>query len=448
MNRNKQSSSDYEKGQVSMITVAVFMMIFTILIVGFTYLAMNSMRQSVNDSINASATNAAEAGVEDAKRMLKYCYGHRHGDGSYDSWEGGDWKSSIDVPFCKTVIGKLEGISSVTCTTVLDKLNTSSKKNNFGVVSDGHEGYLVPVGSTGVSADGSDGTNEQYYQCLKIYTLSQTYVGKLTGDGRSIVVPLRLVDKNGIPATATEITIKWHKLAAVSANGDGSVTAAGLNNLGNNSVLPNKRQWNTAGNVPALLRVQSARAAQKNPSIKDISNDSATVYLRPGNGGIPPTSHVDLNTYRLPRLTDRSSGGYSYDTSTATVNSGGSNPVVTTKCSTTGDYSCTTKLTFPGGFNAGTYNWYLRLQAIYRDAHFQVSAKSGSDSLYFDGVQPVVDVTGKSSDSFSRVRARIEPLSSSTPDDVSSWWPEYTVDTGGKVCKKIDVKYDKGDPHC
>ena len=85
---------------------------------------------------------------------------------------------------------------------------------------------------------------------------------------------------------------------------------------------------------------------------------------------------------------------------------------------------------------------------MYKDAHFEITAKDASGNpLYFDGVQPVVDVTGKSADSYSRVKAHIEPTNDDL-GDTSSWWPEYTVDTDGNVCKQINVKYNTGTPHC
>lgn len=440
----------YEKqrGQVSMVTVSVFMLIFTILVVGFAYLAMNSLRQSTNDSISASASNAAEAGVEDAKRMLRYCYQHYKGNGRYDA-DTGDWVQSKDQPFCQQIIGKLEGVSDVKCTDVLSKATSSTKSANLQIESDGNGGQRVRVGGSDTTDSG--GTNEQYYQCLKIYTLSQSYVGKISGDGKSTIVPLRLVDKYGNSAVASQITISWHKLAAQAAGGDGSITSADLNKLGNASnTLPRRSNWKNAGNLPALLRVQTARGAKSGVNVATMTNDSATAYLRPVNSGALTT--IDLANYR-PRtqLNNYGNSAYNYNTSVSANNNdvASGNPIVTTKCGTTGTYACTINARFSAGnFNTQQYEWYLRLTAMYKDAHFEITAKDASGNpLYFDGVQPVVDVTGKSADSYSRVKAHIEPTNDDL-GDTSSWWPEYTVDTDGNVCKQINVKYNTGTPHC
>lgn len=449
--KNKAKHFRSESGQVSMITVAIFMMIFTILIVGFTYLAMNSMRQSTNDSISASASNAAESGVEDAKRMLRWCYGYYLGNGNYGS---GTSFGSNEKNFCKTIIGKLEGATpDVACTDVLGRLNNTNTniKNQFTLGPDGSGGYRVAVGSTG---NGTIGSNEQYYQCLKIYTLSETYVGKLSGDGKSIVIPLRLVQADGkTPGVAKTVTIKWHKSAAATANGDGIIS--GLNKLGNysgGSALPRKNNWLAAGNVPALLRIQSARVTRTGSAdVATISNDSATAYLRPIRAY---TSTVDLARYRSSvKLAGNGNTHFAYSGNDRAVNkntSGGLNTsVVVSGCTDSAEYACTVKLNFSdGNFDTGSYEWYLRLSAIYKDTHFKVTATdSAGNPLYFDGVQPVVDVTGKSSDSYSRVKAHIEPVNDDYGDK-TNWWPEYTVDTGGNVCKQIDVKYNKGTPHC
>ena len=88
----------------------------------------------------------------------------------------------------------------------------------------------------------------------------------------------------------------------------------------------------------------------------------------------------------------------------------------------------------------------LRLNAIYKNTHFAVRAYDSSGNvLYFDGVQPVIDVTGRSSDSFTRIQANLEPTYS---DSDITWWPEYAIETAGKVCKDIDVFYDDGNDKC
>ena len=124
-------------------------------------------------------------------------------------------------------------------------------------------------------------------------------------------------------------------------------------------------------------------------------------------------------------------------------------PIIETQCKSGGgtgnNYACTMSAT--DTLDAKNNDYYLRLSAIYKDSHFSIRAYNGSEILYFDGVQPLVDVTGSSSDSFSRIQARLKPSFDKNADS-TNWWPEYVIDTNGKVCKDIEVQYDEGEDRC
>ena len=59
-----------ESGQASMVTVAMFMMLFAVVAVSFTYIVVTATRQATNETLQSTARAAAESGVEDAKRLL------------------------------------------------------------------------------------------------------------------------------------------------------------------------------------------------------------------------------------------------------------------------------------------------------------------------------------------------------------------------------------------
>jgi Tfp pilus assembly protein PilX len=73
-----------EAGQVAIITVAIFMILFSVLVVSFTRMMVASARQTANDELRATALAAAESGVEDAKRVLTYCYANPSASGCSD----------------------------------------------------------------------------------------------------------------------------------------------------------------------------------------------------------------------------------------------------------------------------------------------------------------------------------------------------------------------------
>ena len=96
--RRRQRVADRESGQASMVTVAMFMMLFAAIAVSFTFVVISASRQALNDSLQSSAKNAAESGVEDAKRLIVYCYNKRSGN-SYTTPDA--------QQLCPNVIGKL-----------------------------------------------------------------------------------------------------------------------------------------------------------------------------------------------------------------------------------------------------------------------------------------------------------------------------------------------------
>ncbi len=405
---------DRESGQASMVTVAMFMMLFSVITVGFTYVMISASRQAVNDSLQSSAKAAAESGVEDAKRLIVYCYNHRNNDGTYTNPQ--------DANLCKDIIGKrADQLEGTGCDDILKAVDSSPQRSNFDLEGVKNE-HRVKVGNGGA---GNNSSNE-YYQCLKIATRTDNYEGIVSNLGKSTVIPLRLVDGKGNPATRiTKIEIQWHRNVD-GADGDG---VANLNNTKGTGLPPVGVWKNNSYNRPAVLRVERVGAKKGGFSINDLVASDTAVTLRPSTGG---SKSVIMNNYH-PLYNDRPNSQYPNGV-----------PIIETQCDGN-NYACTMSAT--DTLYAKNNDYYLRLSAIYKDSHFSIRAYDGSKPLYFDGVQPLVDVTGSSSDSFSRIQARLKPSFDKNADS-TNWWPEYVVDTNGKVCKDIEVQYDKGEDRC
>ena len=422
---------DRESGQASMVTVAMFMMLFAAIAVSFTFVVISASRQALNDSLQSSAKIAAESGVEDAKRLIVYCYNKRQ--------LGGGYSSADDQKLCSQVIGKLsDELEGMKCDYILEQM-----KNKAGIdgveEEDNGRGYRVRVG------DNSGGKNEnnEYYQCLKIATKTDNYQGIVNNLGKSIIVPLRVVDKNNNAAVIAKLEIEWHR-NVTGNDGDDPAKMNGAMGTG----LPPAGTWNSGNsNRPAVLRVERVGVPKKAGgfSLNDLADSDTALTLRPSvnNKG----SNYNLGAYKpqyppLPLGRDGiAPNNQYYDHSKKTV------PIVEAACKDSGDYAC--KTTFDGeSLVTKDTDYYLRINAIYRSTHFKITAydKNGS-KLYFDGVQPLVDVTGRSSDSFSRIQARLKPSFDKNADS-TNWWPEYVIDTNGKVCKDIEVQYDTGEDRC
>ena len=414
---------DRESGQASMVTVAMFMMLFAAIAVSFTFVVISASRQALNDSLQSSAKIAAESGVEDAKRLIVYCYNKRQASGGY--------ASQADKNLCSEVIGKLSTeLEGRDCDKILEQVDIT-QSSNFKVEKEGGRGYRVRVGNNG----GGKNENNEYYQCLKIATKTDNYQGMVNNLGKSVIVPLRVVDKNNNVAVIDSLKIEWHRNVAGS-DGDNQAEMNGAEGTG----LPPANIW-TKSNRPAVLRVERVGVANKGSfTLDSLADNDTALTLRPSLKG---NSNYNLGAYKpqyppLPLGRDGIAPNNQY---------GGKVPIVGAKCQDSGDYAC--KTTFDGeSLVTKDTDYYLRINAIYRSAHFKITAydKNGKP-LYFDGVQPLVDVTGRSSDSFSRIQARLRPSFDKNADS-TNWWPEYVIDTNGKVCKDIEVQYDTGEDRC
>ena len=416
---------DRESGQASMVTVAMFMMLFAAIAVSFTFVVISASRQALNDSLQSSAKIAAESGVEDAKRLIVYCYNKRQASGGY--------ASQADKNLCSEVIGKLSTeLEGRDCDKILEQVDIT-QSSNFKVEKEGGRGYRVRVGNNG----GGKNENNEYYQCLKIATKTDNYQGVVNNLGKSVIVPLRVVDKYNQAAVIDRLEIEWHR-NVTGNDGDDPAVMNGAKGTG----LPKATTWNSS-NRPAVLRVERVGVPKKvgGFTLNELADSDTALTLRPSESG------NGKGGYRL--------GNYEpqYPSSNKDKIAPNSQyhkgvPIVEAYCQNGGnnnDYACKTIFNKESLYTDKTY--YLRINAIYRSTHFKIMAYQGKNKLYFDGVQPLVDVTGRSSDSFSRIQARLKPSFDKNADS-TNWWPEYVIDTNGKVCKDIEVQYDTGEDRC
>ncbi len=413
---------DRESGQASMVTVAMFMMLFAAIAVSFTFVVISASRQALNDSLQSSAKIAAESGVEDAKRLIVYCYNKRSGN-SYTTPDA--------QQLCPEVIGKLSTqLEGMGCDEILEPMKG---KGISDVEKEGGRGYRVKVGNN----SGGKNENNEYYQCLKIATKTDNYQGVVNNLGKSIIVPLRVVDKNNNAAVIDRLEIEWHR-NVTGNDGDDPAKMNGAMGTG----LPPAGTWNSGNsNRPAVLRVERVGVVKGSFTLDSLAESDTALTLRPsvnGNGGGKDKNRYHLGDYKPYYQSGR-------DSIAPNNQYGGKAPIVEAKCDGA-DYAC--KTIFEDSLDTTKTDYYLRINAIYRSTHFKITAYGqNGKKLYFDGVQPLVDVTGRSSDSFSRIQARLKPSFDKNADS-TNWWPEYVIDTNGKVCKDIEVQYDTGEDRC
>lgn len=425
--RRRQRVADRESGQASMVTVAMFMMLFAAIAVSFTFVVISASRQALNDSLQSSAKIAAESGVEDAKRLIVYCYNKR---------SGGSYTTPDAQQLCPQVIGKLSTeLEGMGCDEILGLMKG---KGISDVEEEGNNrGYRVKVGNN----SGGKNENNEYYQCLKIATKTDNYQGVVNNLGKSVIVPLRVVDINNQAAVIDRLEIEWHRNVAGN-DGDNQAEMHGASGTG----LPPANIW-SKNNRPAVLRVERVGVPKNNFTLDSLAESDTALTLRPSvNGG----DKYILGDYK-PQYPFNDRNKIAPNSQYHDQHGNKTAPIAEAACTDGGgsnnEYAC--KTTFYGEpLDTVNTDYYLRINAIYRSTHFKITAydKNGK-KLYFDGVQPLVDVTGRSSDSFSRIQARLKPSFDKNADS-TNWWPEYVIDTNGKVCKDIEVQYDKGEDRC
>lgn len=71
--RPKKHTTNRESGFVSILTVMFFIVLMSVITVGFVRLMVQERQQTLEDELSKSAYNAAMSGVEDAKRAILYC---------------------------------------------------------------------------------------------------------------------------------------------------------------------------------------------------------------------------------------------------------------------------------------------------------------------------------------------------------------------------------------
>lgn len=243
----------------------------------------------------------------------------------------------------------------------------------------------------------------QAYTCVKVKTDSESFDGSLLANTGSKLIPLR--SDNAF----SKVRISWFMNKDVAATGAIGAPPASL------TTLP--ATW--PANAPSVMRtqlIQFAKGGPVNTAQLDTADGARTLFLRPSSGG-GTTSNFALD--------DRNSS----------INS-----LISTSCQTgtVAAYSCSTVLTLPT--DSSNRMSYLNLSAIYNTTHFKVELLGDDNSLVsFSNVQPEVDSTGRASDFFRRVRAKVS-IGSSDPTV-----PDAALQVTGNICKDFAVTNNAGE---
>lgn len=380
-----------QSGFVSMFSTIFFMLLITVITIGFIQITANEQQQALNNDLSSSALASAQSGIEDGKRaILKY--------------------SSLTNPSDKaTYYTQMTAPKSATC----DAITGSQVGTDLGIASTGNV-----VNNSQIN---------QSYSCLSVNLNSPDYLGQSSAN-KSQIIPLRAVGN-----TYQQVRISWHLLSStVGADGDGLPGAtpgtAPFYAVGPllypliNSGTP-ALGWNKLG-YPAYLRVQLFGYPSSGAFTRaDLNARSRSVLLIPAQSGNDGTTAINFGT------ADPNPGVFGNAEIIPNTIKCQSDPVANI-----GSYACSALLELPAGatFASTANNYFLRVTPEYGQTHFRVGLVSSGTEVSFDQVQPIVDVTGRAADVFRRLQARIlvNPMTNI---------PEYALESANTICKNMRV---------
>ncbi len=376
-------ASTYRPGAVSIFAVIFATLLLTVLTVGFIGLMISAQQRAINNDLSQSAYDAALAGVEDAKRVVRAC-------------------ASGDNLACEEL----------------------EKQGDCEVIARAGINGVVGTSETRIASSATTGEQfDQAYTCVNI-TMDSPSVELASNPGKTEVVSLRSV------APFQSVVLEWY----ASTDTDAGLTAQPPT-TSDYDRLPKASAW--AAGAPPLLRAQIISPGE-DFELSDLDNadTSSTVFFRPA--GMTPNGEVmSVNVLRGARARATEGSG--------AVNNEVTQVTCSSRFASSNLYSCRAVLGVEGdAISIGeSQNALLRLDTMYAAGATSIKVSLRSDlgsTVNFNGVQPVVDSTGRANDLFRRVRAHLGLGDSSFP------YPTYAVDVANDLCKNFSVDIDGAHP--
>lgn len=362
-----------QSGFVAILTVLFFTLLMSVVAIGFLRLMLQEQKQALQDDLSKGAYQAAQAGVEDAKRAILYC------NSLTDLTQKGICESNLYRSTCPGFNADPDGPTNP---------GVSYFTTTIG----------VPTASLskGASVGQASADTLQGYSCVIVTRNTPSLNGrlKLNTNSDKTILELRTL------TNYTRIQIRWHSIAN---NGTPFIPPVrtfvnpAASAVAGNPRLPDWPKSGTGQSAPALMR------------IKTISMDTAPFTL-----GDIKTS--DLFLYPATQST---TGGASSSTPVTLYNMDSGTPRAETRCVADpaeagyNGYSCVANIEYITNVADKNPvprkdNRYIVLQTMYRDTEYEITAYNGvGTQVVFDGVQPTIDSTGYQNGVYRRVKVGV-----------------------------------------
>lgn len=384
-----------QSGAVSLFMVIFAMLLMSIVTISFLRIMTSDQSQASSNDLSQSAYDSAQAGVEDAKRVLLK---HVENCKTLSLAACEQAAAELALPICNRAIYE----SGVVKTADYSPLNGGAGFPEVKV-----QQSAVDEGGQNIAA-----ALDQAYTCVTLVLNTEDYI-----------VPIPANESKLIPLISTvpfqQVTLEWFERNDVpNTNGAVSLLSSGTPMLSQEADA-----WPT--NRPALLRTQFMQVGDRfslgsfDQMVNGESNAN-TLFLYPHAVGLTNTAFTQRDARKDQDGTVRAADPSSAPTRAqcrASVANGG--------------YACSITLDLPtpvGGGEASVS--YLRLTPLYRGSTVRVTLGGGAA---FKAVQPKVDSTGRANDLFRRVESRIDMYDTTFP------LPDAAVDVNNRFCKNFGV---------
>ncbi len=388
----KQKIRSGAEGAVSLFVVIFTSILLTGITVGFTILMLSDQERSIDNDLAQSALDSAEAGVEDAKRVLAQLA---------DCQEKGLINSSNRSPRNPLCDRIAQAVSAGECDTISVAMGEGSAAERKIAQTEG------------------DHQLDQAYTCVTINPDTDTFVGQISNEADMQVIPLRA------SAAFDTVEISWIDRTDISGDIDFSPELKG-----DTISLPDRAEWEERG-AGDILRVGKMIYDDEAMNLQQMDEQLRTVFLYSSLVG----GTIDL--------TDASVDGHTPISPGELPEAGGTpNRPVSAQCDDRKErgYLCKTVIKVKDIVDDRLVD--LTLASVYRQTSFSIALKDSTDpekDIQFRGVQPEIDSTGRANNVFRRVVSRVEARGGSVP------FPRAAVATDGSLCKNFTVTDDPAD---
>jgi len=349
-----------QQGAVSLFVVIFAAMLMVVITVSFVKLMIQDQSEASATSLSQSAYDAAQAGVEDAKRLL------------LANQNNADAYPIPDTPSCDMVANGL----GLTETDGAVQVQTSFEGSN---------------------------SYDESYTCDEI-TKNTPDVTDTLGANQSVLIPITTT------APVSSINLDWF------TEGDADTTKPAYLTTGI-GLMPDRQfpQTGWLSNQPPVLRVQLIHIdAAGGFTLDDLDSNAkatktSTLFFVPNGTGTATTVTnssfaLDATNHTQPSASDPVAVACLAASQTFAVSKTG--------------YACNLSLTWDTKGTAWQDGTYLRITPLYNNT--SISLNFGNDGTLFNNVEPQIDSTGRAATLYRRVSARVMHGNASFPMPVAA----------------------------